>query len=642
MKFYLEIVLKLKEIVDFFVQIKEKEPTLALEIEHFAQYLKLLKEYYERGSRFMKLLKELDFPLNSYGTSISHYDSDCTSSPKMLKTPSRNRISVLNRLITSDYKSLEKKKEFTIVLKPADSLKESVFMRSKSEKYQEKTSQLLVNLLVNPSKTTQKIFKTKTLELSSIGGSFIKDSFKNDWNARHSDNLLASKHEKLENSFIKQCSESQKSPLDQYFDGFEGSYLNVRKKMAKKTVKFNQNDYQIAQKKSYEIQTSEDIHLPAMQRSCTRKKSEVFSKELNELLDQEEDFLINNLLSGTQSGYFSDGYIKNTNLKPLKEIKVSINDFEYLRLINKGTFGRVWLVKRKFTNDLYAMKIVDLSEHIRNKKDIKTLKAESQIYDVLSSDFVVKALFKFTYETFLCFVTEYMIGGDFGYLLHEYTALDESIAKFYIAELILAIDHLHNNNIIHRDLKPDNLLLDKDGHIKLTDFGLSEMGLSSHVCDKSGYSPKSPELNYQLKPPVSFIENRTIYNYKPNKRFFEQMNSQISLDDNTQNSIPLPPDCFAPSDHPNTSSSNKLLSPLRKNLGSSLHKRNRIIGTPDYIAPEILLGEGINSPSVDWWALGVMIFEFIVGIPPFNADSIDEIFGNIRRLNIPWDSINIG
>ena len=626
----------MKEICDVFDQIKEKEPVIAQEIEYFHQYLKLLHEYYELGTRFMKLLKELNFPLNSHKSFISHYDSDCTSSPnKMLKTLSRNEIWSSNRT-SSQNKHSQTKKEFTILLKPVNSLENSNFKRSSSMKWGEKTSKMLVS----PSKSTHKIFKTKTFESNPSPVNFIiKDSLKIHRNARHSAILLTSQLETLEIGLKKQWSEScQKSPLRKFFNPLEGSHLNVRKKMTKKTVKFKQIDQNPLLRK----RTSEEISSLQIQKGFSKIKSEVISKEMNELLEKEEDFLINNLLSCTESGYFSDGYIKNSNIKPLKEINVSINDFEYLRLINKGAFGRVWLVKRKFTNDHYAMKIVDLSEHIRNKKDIKTLKAESQIYDVLSSDFVVKALFKFTYETFLCFVTEYMIGGDFGYLLHEYTALDESIAKFYLAELILVIDHLHNINIIHRDLKPDNLLLDKDGHIKLTDFGLSEMGLSSHLCDKSGYSPKSPELNYQLKPPVSFIENKTIYNYKPNKRFFQKMNSQLSLDDNLQNSFQTPQECFAITDNPNTSSSNRLLSPMKKNLGSSLHKRNRIIGTPDYVAPEILMGEGINSPSVDWWALGVIIFEFIAGIPPFNADSIEEIFDNITGLKIPWDSINIG
>jgi serine/threonine protein kinase len=88
----------------------------------------------------------------------------------------------------------------------------------------------------------------------------------------------------------------------------------------------------------------------------------------------------------------------------------------------------------------------------------------------------------------------------------------------------------------------------------------------------------------------------------------------------------------------------KLLIPKKNNFGGSslLQKRNRIIGTPDYIAPEILIGKGADTYAVDWWALGVLMFEFIVGIPPFNGDTIDEIFENISGLRIPWDSLNIG
>ena len=89
----------------------------------------------------------------------------------------------------------------------------------------------------------------------------------------------------------------------------------------------------------------------------------------------------------------------------------------------------------------------------------------------------MKAVYTFTHLNSLCFVLEYMIGGDFGSILHKYGYLDEEIAKFYIAELILAVENMHNVGIIHRDLKPDNILLDSDGHIKLTDFGLSEVGL---------------------------------------------------------------------------------------------------------------------------------------------------------------------
>ena len=81
------------------------------------------------------------------------------------------------------------------------------------------------------------------------------------------------------------------------------------------------------------------------------------------------------------------------------------------------------------------------------------------------------------HKAFLCFVLEYMIGGDFGSILHNYGYLEEKITQFYVAELVLAVENMHKIGIIHRDLKPDNILLDAEGHIKLTDFGLSEIGL---------------------------------------------------------------------------------------------------------------------------------------------------------------------
>lgn len=111
-----------------------------------------------------------------------------------------------------------------------------------------------------------------------------------------------------------------------------------------------------------------------------------------------------------------------------------------------------------------------------SKNHLDCLNKENQILKIVSSDFVVKALFTFTYENYICFVMEYMYGGDLGSLLEKYGCFDEEQARFYIAETILAVESLHLLNIIHRDLKPDNILLDSDGHTKLTDFGLSDLG----------------------------------------------------------------------------------------------------------------------------------------------------------------------
>lgn len=114
-----------------------------------------------------------------------------------------------------------------------------------------------------------------------------------------------------------------------------------------------------------------------------------------------------------------------------------------------------------------------------NKNKLLSIKNESKIFDMVTSDFLIKAIFKFRHDAFYCFVMEYMYGGDFNAILREVQCLDNSTACFYIAELILAVEHLHSLGIVHRDLKPDNMLLDQKGHMKLTDFGLSEIGLAT-------------------------------------------------------------------------------------------------------------------------------------------------------------------
>ena len=578
--------LKLKEVKHFFESLQDNDRTLVSEVDNFNEFVLLLKQYYETGVSLMKLRRNMIEVYSSIPSQIkAHYDSDTTqnSSKKKLETPKQ-------RLSLKIAPRLPRKKEFTLVLcstKP----KTSNFKRGNSANYIIKSSE------------AQKIYP------------IIKG---NPLQARKSQSLKTQIN-LLESNVNRAATEIgiKKVKMELLLNVEGPSHLNMRKKLTvkRKIVKFRTENKKIWEQPEHEHSPPKDI----------------LTRELADLVEKEEDFLISNVLT-TDSGYFSDTCIRASE-RSINQSKISITDFDYLRLINKGSYGRVWLVRRKFTKDLYAMKIVDLSEHLRNKKDLKTLKAESEIYDVLSSDFVVKALFKFTYETFLCFVTEYMIGGDFGFLLHQYQALEEDIARFYLAELILAIDHLHSLKIIHRDLKPENILLDKYGHIKLTDFGLSEIGFVSQMTIRKQYSPKSPDLNLMLKPQVTFIENKISSNPKIGKKFFTQSKSNLSIDEENSSSL-LERDL---------GSFSKLLSPKKNHLGgSSLQKKNRIIGTPDYIAPEILLGKGANTFAIDWWALGVLMFEFIVGVPPFNADTIEEIFENIAGLKIPWDSLTIG
>ena len=121
------------------------------------------------------------------------------------------------------------------------------------------------------------------------------------------------------------------------------------------------------------------------------------------------------------------------------------------------------------------MKIINCLEQ-NSQNYLESLQNEKNILALVEGDFVVKPYFTFKHENFICFCTEYLTGGDLAKLLEREGRVEEKVARFVTAELILAVEYLHRNNIIHRDLKPHNILIDTHGHIKLTDFGLSTIG----------------------------------------------------------------------------------------------------------------------------------------------------------------------
>lgn len=257
------------------------------------------------------------------------------------------------------------------------------------------------------------------------------------------------------------------------------------------------------------------------------------------------------------------------------------------------------------------MKIVNLDD-AANMNKIESLENESEIFDKIYGDFVVKCLFRFTFQTFLCFVMEYMY-GDLGGLLKRYDAFDEETCRFYIAELVLAVEHLHNLSIIHRDLKPENILIDKNGHLKLADFGLSTISMEG--IKKKFYQAKSTLdekkcnfLNVKLCSSQEIIEDMGEFQQTSKKTYISAKESHLSI---------------------------------AKNFN---HKKlNRIIGTPDYMAPEIIKGNAdLSNKALDHWSIGVILFELIVGVPPFNDDTVDKVFENILNNDIPWEDIPIG
>ncbi|XP_066356219.1 probable serine/threonine protein kinase IRE isoform X2 [Miscanthus floridulus] len=258
--------------------------------------------------------------------------------------------------------------------------------------------------------------------------------------------------------------------------------------------------------------------------------------------------------------------------------RTSIEDFEIIKPISRGAFGRVFLAKKRVTGDLFAIKVLRKADMIR-KNAVESILAERDILISARNPFVVRFFYSFTCRENLYLVMEYLNGGDLYSLLRNLGCLDEDLARTYIAELVLALEYLHSMSVIHRDLKPDNLLISRDGHIKLTDFGLSRVGLINSTDDLSG-------------PDVSSV---LVGDHQPTDAEQREQKRQQ-------------------------------------------RQKQTAVGTPDYLAPEILLGM-THGPTADWWSVGVILFELLVGIPPFNAEHPQIIFDNIMNREIPWPQV---
>jgi serine/threonine-protein kinase RIM15 len=174
-----------------------------------------------------------------------------------------------------------------------------------------------------------------------------------------------------------------------------------------------------------------------------------------------------------------------------RAVPPSIKDFEVIKPISKGAFGSVYLSKKKSTGDYYAIKVLKKADMVA-KNQVTNVKAERAIMMWQGeSDFVAKLYWTFASKDFLYLVMEYLNGGDLASLIKVLGGLPEDWAMKYTAEVVLGVEHLHSRGIIHRDLKPDNLLVDPKGHLKLTDFGLSRMGLIGR--QKRALNAKSDE-----------------------------------------------------------------------------------------------------------------------------------------------------
>ncbi|XP_070703514.1 microtubule-associated serine/threonine-protein kinase 1-like [Pempheris klunzingeri] len=234
-------------------------------------------------------------------------------------------------------------------------------------------------------------------------------------------------------------------------------------------------------------------------------------------------------------------------------------DFQTIKLISNGAYGAVYLVRHLETRQRFAMKKIN-KQNLILRNQIQQAFVERDILTFAENPFVVSMFCSFETRRHLCMVMEYVEGGDCATLLKNIGALPVEMARMYFAETVLALEYLHNYGIVHRDLKPDNLLITSMGHIKLTDFGLSKMGLMSLT--------------------TNLYEGH-----------------------------------------------------IEKDTREFLDKQ--VCGTPEYIAPEVILRQGYGKP-VDWWAMGIILYEFLVGCVPFFGDTPEELFGQVITDDIVW------
>lgn len=162
----------------------------------------------------------------------------------------------------------------------------------------------------------------------------------------------------------------------------------------------------------------------------------------------------------------------------------SLNDFQMLKVLGKGSYGKVVLVKRigKVADDgkVYAMKMLR-KEHVVRRNQVEHTKTERRVLEAISHPFIVKLHFAFQSPKKLHLVLEYCAGGELFYHLSRAGKFSEGRCRFYASEICLAIAYLHKLHIVYRDLKPENLLLDSKGHVKITDFGLSKQGIEDNI-----------------------------------------------------------------------------------------------------------------------------------------------------------------
>jgi serum/glucocorticoid-regulated kinase 2 len=286
------------------------------------------------------------------------------------------------------------------------------------------------------------------------------------------------------------------------------------------------------------ILTREDILKRKKELMAQRQESD--DEDENEVRQGKSSKQVANRKRGSESGWDEEEEAKDTITGMIENHeKVRIEDFELIKVLGRGSFGKVIQVRMKGSSDgkIYAMKILR-KRTVVARSQIDHTKAERALLQALQHPFLMTLRYAFQSKEKLYFVMDYFQGGELFFHLKKMRWFPEDVCRIYVAEIGMAIGHLHSLGYIYRDLKPENILLDYTGHVCLADFGLAK--------DVDGDG-----------------------------------------------------------------------------------KTHTFCGTPEYLAPEIIAGVG-HDKAVDWWAVGILLYELAVGMPPFYHNNVNEMYNRIQ------------
>ncbi|CAI8614819.1 unnamed protein product [Vicia faba] len=302
---------------------------------------------------------------------------------------------------------------------------------------------------------------------------------------------------------------------------------------------------------------------------------------------------------------------------------LGLKHFNLLKKLGCGDIGTVYLAELIGTSCLFAIKVMDI-EFLARRKKMPRAQTEREILRMLDHPFLPTLYVQFTSDNLSCLVMEYCPGGDLHVLRQKQLGrcFSELAARFYVAEVLLALEYLHMLGVVYRDLKPENILVREDGHIMLTDFDLSLRCAVSPTLLKSS-SDVDPAKVSGLTAQSSCIEPLCI-----------EPSCQVS--------------CFSPRFLPAAAKARKLkvnhvahVRSLPQLVAEPIDARsNSFVGTHEYLAPEIIKEEG-HGAAVDWWTFGVFLYELLYGRTPFKGYNNEETLANVvsQSLRFPDDPL---